>query len=413
MKKHVKFTALVLVCAMMASLCACTISKGSGIVRSDDPFKPEYGMATEPTGTKSPSGTDYDMTSMEAVIIAEACIGLSSDAARDYLTGVFGIVSYNETSTLTYPSGLPKSFYLRDLDVDIYIEGYLMKTLGVEITEDDVVSCVSYSMRSTAIKDTNEELDSKEAYDTIHSAIYSIYGSPDPDYSKMWITFTECGQDGWKDGDNEIYLFWGKGCENVKGNDQFVFGVESYNPGGPTGGRNTPTPTEPATTTDTPTPAPTNSTSDLPELYEMMHGIIGADVDTAKAAVEKYLGISLGDATVETDNDGTTYTYSVKFEIDGVKFDEVYFSSHDDGKSIAYVSFINVTGSADTLKGYVGKLNKDLESTFGAPFTNSPLSDTQQTMELYKYKDKDGHVFSIIGFYTGDSGMLMFDCEGI
>ena len=229
--------------------------------------------------------------------------------------------------------------FLRNLDVDLVVEGVTFKSIGIHSTTDGFVKSVDYTMRKTAIFDTNEAFDSKGAYDTLYPEFVKAFGDPSDDYSASWVDFDESGMNGWRYGDDcWISIFWGVSCQGVKGNDQLVIGFDCDDPYNYAV-------TDPGPSTQGTVPTATRGgdyDSEISQVYDMMDGTMGLDKGMAQGVIQGYFGINLGTPDVrDGEYDGQkTYSYNANVTICGIDFNVIEISTNSWG-AVYHISFIN------------------------------------------------------------------------
>ena len=406
-----KVISLTVVLAMVLSISACSRrTTGSGRIHSDERSKREgtftieteiVPTTTEPTETDPTDPTDpsiiisptpatpnntvkYDPTELtlqELLEISDLCIGFKSDEAIMLLTAILGIDQYTESDSGT-SSNSPADHYLRYMSRDILVDGVLFKSIGIHENDSGIVYSLDYSMRETALFDANEALDSEKAYNTLYPVFCEICGDPDEDYDSNWVTFNKSGQAGWNYSDDcDVYAFWGQGAQNVTGNDQFVIGFQCADP--------------------------ENHMSDfdgdsyLIDTYGLMFGVIGMNLDDAKARVENYFNISLGDGEV-MDGEGSTlsYIFNADISIEGCHFTQVELEVNKN--QVVYdISFLNTEDEESALHEECLKLKDLVTNTLGDPDKDHPLSDSNKDLEYYEYDLEGDAVVSVGCYYSG------------
>ena len=411
MRKHIKIVSLVLAFAMILAMCSCTSKpSGSGVVHNDAQSKPEkpYGVivdplptTTEPTDptpvpTTTPNANDVvDMTLSDLMYISDLCIGITPDAATELLTSVLGIDNYQTEDSNYGSSGLPMERFLRDLSKDVSVNGVVFRSIGIYSTDSGLVHGVEYTVRETAIFDSNEAFDSELYYDTLYTVFNNNYGNPDNNYYASWVDFDKSGNYGWKYDDCWVSMFWGVSCQSVKGNDQFVIGIECKDPAnhGSGSGITTPAPTvNPDDLTD-------NSFEDV---YEMMDSVVGLDIKTAENKVRDFFGVDIGKSTVNEGESGisTAYNYNVNVKIEGVVFSSIELDVNMDG-TVFYVGFFNTVDSDGLLHDYCKYFKEILDDFIGDPDMEYPLDEDNDMIEFYDYKVGDQKYVVIGAYYSG------------
>lgn len=433
MGKRIKLLSVLLAGAMLISFCSCSRkNKGPGVLETDLPFKPErpYSETLYPDPTETeptdPTETDpaptttattpnvnnggvYEMTVNDVMLISELCIGMPVDVATEFITTVYGITSYTTSDSNIGDYGDPMERFLRDLDVDLVVEGVTFKSIGIHSTTDGFVGSVDYTMRKTAIFATNEAFDSKGAYDTLYPKFVKTYGDPSDEYSASWVDFAESGMNGWRYGDDcWISIFWGVSCQGVKGNDQLVIAFETENP------YNYVT-SDPGSTTPGTVPTATRGgdyDSEISQVYDMMNGTMGLDKGMAQSAVQGYFGVNLGTPIARDDGeDGQkTYTYNVTVTICGIDFNQIEISTNSWG-AVHRISFNNNMESGDAIHEHVLALTEEVNSIFGEPTIDYPLTDDNSTIEFYDHDLEPNIVVSVGGYYTPTYNNLWFSLD--
>ena len=427
MGKRVKLLSVLLAGAMLISCCSCSMRhKGPGVIETDLPFKPEspYGETVYPDPTETeptdPTETDpaptttsttptvnnggvYEMSVGDIMYISELCIGMPVEAATEFLTTVYGITSYTTSDSNYGTYGDPMERFLRDLNVDIVVAGVTFKSIGIHSTTDGFVGSVDYTMRKTAILASNEAFDSKGAYEALYPEFVKKYGDPSDDYYSMWIDFDESGMNGWRYNDDcWISIFWGVSCQGVVGNDQLVIAYECddpYNyivtdPGNPT---------TPATTRG-------DSDSEIASVCDMMDSTMGLDKGMAQSVIQGYFGITLGNPVESDEGTGKAYTYEVNVTICGVKFNEIEIDTNSWG-AVYHVGFINFTDSGETIHENVLKLCDEVNSVYGEPTMDYPLTDENEMIEFYDHDLDPNIVISVGGYYSPSYNSLWFSYD--
>ena len=418
MKRFTKLVSLVLALAMVLSIASCSAKRRTGAkrIQSDEYAKQEYGMETdytEPTETDvtnpdptetEPSATTPSATGnstkgvIELLTLAESACGLTPDEATKVLASALGLTKYEtRDSDNKDATGAPVDRYLRYLDKDIVSEGVVFKNVSMHI-RGGLVYSVDYGMRVEAIFAQNEELPAEEANNTMVPIITAKYGDPIPGYTETWVDFNKKGITGWQDGNFVICAFWGKGCQGVTGNDQFVLGVE-YKPDANT------------------TPKPTSATG-KPEGYTAEYlyvaGIlfVGGNQNTSKKFIEATFGTTIGEP-VSTDKPTSTpsytaYTYECNIVIDGVEFNRIEIDVCDSNSTVFQVSFINNKVDDKTLDEYqkmyadklAGVTSKSLtDKSSGKVKSSVVVLDSGTTIDVGNVKDGKNNSFWV-SFYN-------------
>ena len=432
MGKRIKFLSVLLAGAMLISFCSCARKpKGPGVLETDLPFKPEkpYGDIVDPDPTETeptdPTETDpaptttattptvnnggvKELTLDEIMLASELCIGLTVDEGTEFLATVFGIKKYTASDSNYGTYGDPMERFLRDLDVDLVVEGVTFKSIGIHSTTDGYVGSVDYTMRKTAIFDTNEAFDSKGAYDTLYPKFVKTYGDPSDDYSASWVDFDESGMNGWRHNDDAwISIFWGVSCQGVTGNDQLVIAYECDNPylyvsSDPGNSGTVPTVTRGG-----------DYDSEISQVYDMMEGLTGLDRSMAQSTIQSFFGVNLGTPSErEGEKDGQkTYSYyDAVITICGIDFNVVEISTNSWG-AVYHISFINNMESGDTIHEYVLAMTDEVNSIFGDPSIDYPLSADNSTIEFYDHDLAPNIVVSVGGYYSGSYNSLWFSLD--
>ena len=343
MKRSLKLISLLLIASMVLSVCACDnrrkgfepelLDEYEKIEHSSEtvPEPPETDSTTpapdpttpEPTAVPTTApGTNYQPVEINNTIdlikLGEGALGMNIEEATAYLVKSLKIDNFTPVDGPTDSNRIPVERTLRYLDKDIVVDGITYKCIGMYLRDGKVYQ-VTFSPRTEAIFLKDESFDSKGMNDTLSGILNTAFGKPISGYTEQWIDFAESGVTGWNHGEYIIALFWGKSCQNKKGNDQLVLEI-SY-PGDiskkePSG--QTPSNTDPTT----PGNQDKNLTCDY--VYVMSLLALGQNIDGAKSMLESILFIQLGDP-VKTDNgDGTTtYIFSCNMTIDGYKYDQI------------------------------------------------------------------------------------------
>ena len=432
MGKRIKFLSVLLAGPILISYCSCARKpKGPGVLEPDLPFKPEkpYGDIVDPDPTETeptdPTETDpaptttattptvnnggvKELTLDEIMLASELCIGLTVDEGTEFLATVFGIKKYTASDSNYGTYGDPMERFLRDLDVDLVVEGVTFKSIGIHSTTDGYVGSVDYTMRKTAIFDTNEAFDSKGAYDTLYPKFVKTYGDPSDDYSASWVDFDESGMNGWRHNDDAwISIFWGVSCQGVTGNDQLVIAYECDNPylyvsSDPGNSGTVPTVTRGG-----------DYDSEISQVYDMLEGLTGLDRSMAQSTIQSFFGVNLGTPSErEGEKDGQkTYSYyDAVITICGIDFNVVEISTNSWG-AVYHISFINNMESGDTIHEYVLAMTEEVNSIFGDPSIDYPLSADNSTIEFYDHDLAPNIVFSVGGYYSGSYNSLWFSLD--
>ena len=116
----------------------------------------------------------------------------------------------------------------------------------------------------------------------------------------------------------------------------------------------------------------------------MMASTMVKSVDQSKAIVEKYTGVSLGDAQVYERNNN----FSVDLTVEGVHFDSLSIMTGT-GKNKDKVVFIGMNNSTDDkskLQSYYTKYSKLLKKKYKKPTSTSKNKNTK--FSLYKINKK-------------------------
>ena len=420
MSKHIKLilkaVSMTVVLAMVFSMCACSRkSSGSARIQSGEQSKREANTSastepvpttTEPTETdpteppitvtptpstpnntikKDPTETSVD----ELMFISDLCIGLDPHNAILLLTAILDIEQYTEDES-GGSSAAPTDHYLRYLSRDILVDGILFKSIGIHENENGVVRSLDFSMRETSLFETNESLDSDIAYEALYPVFCENYGDPDEDFDSDWVTFRKSGVTGWNyDDDCDVYAFWGKGAQSVTGNDQFVIGLQCYNP-------------EEHTAAGV-SGIISDSSGDfyIQDTFGMMYSVMGMGLDEAKARVEKFFGITLGDGEALDGSDRTTsYIYDATIYIEGYKFTNIELDVNSN-QIVYHISLLNTEGEANELHEECLELKDLVMVIFGDPTIDNPLLDVSKDLEYYQYDLEGDNVFSVGCYYSG------------
>lgn len=432
MGKHIKFLSVLLAGAMLLSFCSCSRKhKGPGVIETDLPYKPErpYGETVIPVPTETdptdPTETDpaptttattptvnnggaYEMSVKDIMLISQLCIGMPVEEATEFIAAVYGITSYTASDSNYGDYGDPMERFLRDLNVDLVVEGVTFKSIGIHSTTDGYVGSVDYTMRKTAIFASNEAFDSKGAYDTLYPEFVKAFGDPSDDYSASWVDFDESGMNGWRYGDDGwVSIFWGVSCQGVKGNDQLVIAYEVDNP------YNYVT-SDPGSSGTVPTATRGGDyDSEISQVYDMMDGTMGLDKGMAQSAIQGYFGINLGkpeERDGEYDGYKTYSYYDAVVTICGIDFNVIEISTNSWG-AVYHISFINNMESGDTIHEYVLAMTDEVNSIFGDPTMDYPLTDENSTIEFYDHDLDPNIVVSVGGYYSGSYNSLWFSLD--
>ena len=417
MKRSIKTASLFLALAMMISVCSCSAKPTrSGLAHNDSVKVEKTGKETEPvatstpvpTGTATPSPTTpvssgkldpFVISVSDLMYFSELCIGLGPDEAEELLTAVLGISSYTVCDDGSSSAGSPYERFLRDLDRDIVVSGVPFKSIGIHMNNNGAVVDVDYTIRETAIFESNEAFDSESYYNMLYPDICKAYGDPSDDYQSTWVSFDRSGMDGWKYGNYWISIFWGESCQSVKGNDQLVFGIECDNPSSVTinGG----SASRPAVT------------SSFVDVYEFMENVIGMDIRSAENYFKETFGVDLSqpyDST--TDNTGiSTYLYYINIAFDEFSFNDLEFDTKSDN-TVYHVGFINNQESGDKLHDYCMEL-KDMTADYldDDPTLEYPLNDDNNILEFYDFNVDIFNVISVGAYYSDYYNSLWFTYE--
>ncbi len=376
MKRYIKLISMLLIASMALSVCACDVRrKGFDHIMLDEYEKPEHSVETslpeptetvpvptepdpttpDPTATAAPN-TNYQSgeikNTIDLIKLSESAVGMGHEDATVYLTQALNLTKFTPIDGLFDKNNVPSERFLRYLDKDIVVDGVTYKSIGMHMMSNKVYQ-VSFTLRAEPILAKDESFDSKGINESLSAILNAAYGNPISGYTEQWIEFDENGVTGWNDGDYIVSLFWGKGCQGNKNNDQLVLeitykgNISNKEPSGqvpdPTG--TTPAPTGGSTST-------TDITCDY--VYVMSLLTLGQKVDAAKVWVESILFTKLGDPVTEKSSDKsyTTYSYSCSVKIDGRDYDQVdlYVSASTD--KVYGVSFITKKDGADAIKDY-------------------------------------------------------------
>lgn len=431
MGKRIKILSVLLAGAMLISFCSCSRKHtGPGVIETDLPFKPEkpYGeivypdptetVPTDPTvtdPTPAPTSTTptvnntdvYEISVGDVMYISELCVGMPVDAATELITAVYGIITYTKEDFHPGTYGDPMERFLRDLNVDIVVDGIPFKSIGIYSTADGIVKSVDYTMRKTAILDTYESFDSKGAYDTLYPRFENKYGNPSDDYYAQWIDFDESGMNGWRyNGTCWISIFWGVSCQGVVGNDQLVIAFECEDPNNYVAAEPEPSGTNPTATRGG------DDDSEIFQVYEMMDSTMGLDRSMAVSVVQGYFGISLGTPS-EREGSGagqTIYTYKINVTICGINFNEVELGTNSWG-AVYRIEFINNKDAPNKIHEYVLALTEEVNSIFGEPTMDYPLTDDNTMIEFYDHDLDPNIVVSVGGYYNSGYNSLWFSLD--
>ena len=425
MKKGTKLISLLLAGAMLFACCSCSKPKGNArVIEENIPSKPESHSsepvettptttaASDPTDPADPTpapsvptgtGNTFEMTIGDVMYISELCIGLDVEAATYFLTTVYGIGSYNASDSNYGSNGAPMERFLRDLDVDIIVEGITFKSIGIHSLDDGTVHSIDYTMRKTAIFASDESFDSKGAYNTLYPALEKKYGDPSDDYYSSWVDFDESGMNGWRYNDNcWISIFWGVSCQGKKGNDQLVIGFECENPYDYAS-------TQPTGTSPVPTATRGDYDGEIAQVYDMMESTTGLDRNMAASVIQNYFGVTLSNPTSrEGSEDGQiVYTYYANVTICGIDFNQIEISTNSWG-AVFHVGFMNTKDSADTIHQNVLKLVEEVNAILGEPTIDYPLTSDNSVIEFYDHDLDPNIVVSVGGYYSDGYNSLWF-----
>ena len=428
MGKRTKLLSVLLAGAMLITCCSCSKKHtGPGVVETDLPFKPEnpYGAIVDPVPTETvpidPTETDpaptttsttptannggvCEMSVADVMYISELCIGMPVDAATELITAVYGITSFNASDSNYGTSGDPMERFLRDLNVDIVVDGVTFKSIGIHSTDDGIVKSVDYTMRKTAILTTNEAFDSKGAYDTLYPKFVKAYGDPSDDYYSMWIDFDESGMDGWRYNDNcWISIFWGVSCQGVVGNDQLVIAFECEDPYNYTSA-DPRTPTNPTATRGG------DDESEIAQVYDMMDSTMGLDQGLAQSVIQGYFGITLSKPIESDEGSGKSYTYNVNVSICDISFNQIEIYTNSWG-AVYHIGFINNKDSGDVVHESVLNLRDEINSILGDPTMDYPLTEDNEMIEFYDHDLDPNIVVSVGGYYSPGYNSLWFSYD--
>ena len=350
------------------------------------------------------------MTVSDVMLVSELCIGMPVEAATQFLTGIYGITSCTKSDSNYGDYGDPMERFLRDLDVDLVVEGVTFKSIGIHSTIDGYVGSVDYTMRKTPILATNESFDSKGAYNTLYPKFVNTYGDPSDDYSASWIDFDESGMNGWKYGEDcWISIFWGVSCQGVVGNDQLVIAFECQEPYNYV----VSDPTVPSSDGTVPTATRGGDyDSEISQVYEMMDSTMGLDRSMAVSVVQGYFGISLGTPSERAGSgtDQKIYTYKVNVTICGINFNEIELGTNSWG-AVYRIEFINNKESPNKIHEYVLALTEEVNSIFGEPTMDYPLTDDNTMIEFYDHDLDPNIVVSVGGYYNTGYNSLWFSLD--
>lgn len=407
MKRPAKMASLALAAAMVFTMCACSAKPSrSGRIRNDEQSKPERQtgetvetvatptISATPTNSPVPDptgavkGAPVQMTVPDLMYVSELSVGLDPDQAEELLTAVLGITDYAVVDSGSASNGAPQERFLRNLDRDISVEGVIFKSIGIHTNSSGVVVDVDYTIRETAIFDTNEAFDSESYYNTLYPVFCDSYGDPSDDYQSTWVDFDKSGLYGWEDGDYWISLFWGMSCQSVKGNDQLVIGIEhSDRESVRNGGGST---TRPSATTS------------LEDVYGVMENCIGFDRGMTERYLENLFGIELGEPSDNfgEEKDRTIYTYDVDITMDGFHFNQIEIDVNSNF-AVYHIGFINNVDDPDVLHENCLEL-RDMASDYldMDPYLDYPLTDDNELLEFYDFQLGDGHVLSVGAYYA-------------
>ena len=420
MKRLVKIASLALAFVMAFSMCSCTAKPSrSGIIQNDAQSKPErpFGQETEPVITPDPvtpqptiSATPtvtsvpvdvkkdpIELSVTDLMYISELCVGLTPDAALKFLTDVLGIDDYNKTDSEFGSSGMPMERDLMELNRYINVEGVIFKSIGIHSLDSGLVYSVDYSVRETPVLAANEAHDSEGYYNKLYPSFVNGFGDPDDDYDASWIDFDSSGMSGWRDGDDCWFsMFWGMGCQSVKGNDQFVIGVEC---------------TDPESHIPEDGYGEGSNDASFVDVFKMMQGSTGLGRAMAENSIKNLFGVDIGNPKVEAGESGsTTYTYTVEVYIEGYLFNEIDIYTYND--QVFYIGFVNDRDSEDTLHEACVTL-KDMAIDYLEldPYMEYPLSDDNTLFEFYDFALGEGHVLDFSAYYTDLYSSLWFAYE--
>lgn len=421
MRKHIKLISAMLAIVMVFSFCACSKKNtGSGAVHNDAESKPEYQgtidtpvptttepadptntVTTEPTDSGDKTVVSYSVK--DIMDISENCIGHEVTEVTNYLVNTFGLFSFELSDSNTNGNGTPQERYIRNMNVDIAVDGVIFKSIGIHALYDGTVHSIDYSVRETAIFTQNEAFDTESMYNTLYPQFCAYYGSPDDEYDSSWVEFDKNGQNGWRYYDCWISLFWGMGCQGVTGNDQLVIAIECDDPSNHVAG-------------NTASPAPTldagNTVSSLnvslSDTYDLMMEITGKDTETAEDMLNDFFAFELGNPEVGVDDNSVavSYVYNVEVMIEGYYFYKIELDFNED--KIYYIGFTNDTDSSDILKECCSDFRKLMTDKFGVPAMEYPLSEDNDLMEFYDYHAGSMKNASLGSYYSSFTSSVWF-----
>ena len=195
-------------------------------------------------------------------------------------------------------------------------------------------------------------------------------------------------------------------CQGVVGNDQLVIAFESENP-------YSYITSDPGSTDPVPTATRGGDyDSEISQVYDMMDSTMGLDKGMAQSVIQGYFGISLGTPSVRDGEEAgqKTYTYTATVTICGMDFDQIEISTNSWG-AVYHVGFINDVDSADTIHKNVLALTEEVNSIFGDPTIDYPLSDENTTIEFYDHDLDPNIVVSVGGYYSTVYNSMWFSYD--
>ncbi len=432
MKRYIKLISMLLIASMALSVCACDVRrKGFDHIMLDEYEKPEHSVETslpeptetvpvptepdpttpEPTATAAPN-TNYQSgeikNTIDLIKLAESAVGMGHEDATVYLTQALNLTKFTPVDGLFDNNNVPSERFLRYLDKDIVVDGVTYKSIGMHMMSNKVYQ-VSFTLRAEPILAKDESFDSKGINESLSAILNAAYGNPISGYTEQWIDFDENGVTGWNDGDYIVSLFWGKGCQGNKNNDQLVLeitykgNISAKKPEGqvpdPTG--TTPAPTGGSTST-------TDITCDY--VYVMSLLTLGQKVDAAKTWVESILFSKLGDPVTETGSDKsyTVYSYPCDVKIDGVKYDQVDLYVSTAKNTVYNVAFLTAKMEEDPAADYY----KGVTARFKQLISTAP-DETEDPGKKYvtHFKAAENIDLSVTLTFNGNDSRLMFNVE--
>ena len=145
----------------------------------------------------------------------------------------------------------------------------------------------------------------------------------------------------------------------------------------------------------------------------MMDGTMGLDKGMAQGVIQGYFGINLGkpeERDGEYDGYKTYSYYDAVVTICGIDFNVIEISTNSWG-AVYHISFINNMESGDTIHEYVLAMTDEVNSIFGDPTMDYPLTDENSTIEFYDHDLDPNIVVSVGGYYTPTYNSLWFSLD--